>query len=170
MKYHYIVISDHQKPQEENEINLRYSKINSEWEDSKYNTDYRKVKYYSELESGINSLAFNDNVFRHFGSQIKSSWKFQIDKINYLLNNLAIEKGILYLIESQPTQSIEVITDYSMLVNAELNFTPVYLNWLSNSIAEIIHVFKGNFKKCMILDLDNTLWGGIIGDDGLENI
>ena len=26
------------------------------------------------------------------------------------------------------------------------------------------------FKKCIILDLDNTTWGGIIGDDGLENI
>jgi FkbH-like protein len=25
-------------------------------------------------------------------------------------------------------------------------------------------------KKCIILDLDNTLWGGIIGDDGVENI
>src|ERR1043166_4800933 len=25
-------------------------------------------------------------------------------------------------------------------------------------------------KKCVILDLDNTTWGGIIGDDGLENI
>jgi FkbH-like protein len=25
-------------------------------------------------------------------------------------------------------------------------------------------------KKCVILDLDNTLWGGIIGDDGMENI
>lgn len=28
----------------------------------------------------------------------------------------------------------------------------------------------GRFLKCLILDLDNTLWGGIIGDDGLENI
>ena len=29
---------------------------------------------------------------------------------------------------------------------------------------------EGNFKKCLILDLDNTIWGGIIGDDGLEGI
>jgi FkbH-like protein len=28
----------------------------------------------------------------------------------------------------------------------------------------------GKFKKCVVLDLDNTVWGGIIGDDGLENI
>ncbi len=30
--------------------------------------------------------------------------------------------------------------------------------------------YNSIFKKCLILDLDNTLWGGIIGDDGIENI
>lgn len=28
----------------------------------------------------------------------------------------------------------------------------------------------GKFKKCLVLDLDNTLWGGIVGDDGWENV
>lgn len=27
-----------------------------------------------------------------------------------------------------------------------------------------------NAKKCIVLDLDNTLWGGIVGEDGIENI
>jgi FkbH-like protein len=35
---------------------------------------------------------------------------------------------------------------------------------------DIILAINGSFKKCIILDLDNTVWGGIIGDDGLENI
>jgi FkbH-like protein len=35
---------------------------------------------------------------------------------------------------------------------------------------DVIAAMYGKFKKCLILDLDNTLWGGIIGDDGLENI
>ena len=29
---------------------------------------------------------------------------------------------------------------------------------------------REKFKKCLIIDLDNTIWGGIIGDDGMENI
>ena len=33
-------------------------------------------------------------------------------------------------------------------------------------IASII----GNLKKCIVLDLDNTLWGGIAGEDGMEGI
>ncbi len=28
----------------------------------------------------------------------------------------------------------------------------------------------GRSAKCLVLDLDNTLWGGVIGDDGLEGI
>jgi len=29
---------------------------------------------------------------------------------------------------------------------------------------------RGKSRRCLILDLDNTLWGGVIGDDGLEGI
>ncbi|MDP9040519.1 MAG: HAD-IIIC family phosphatase, partial [Bacteroidota bacterium] len=35
---------------------------------------------------------------------------------------------------------------------------------------DLIGAMSGVFKKCLILDLDNTMWGGIIGDDGMENI
>ena len=38
------------------------------------------------------------------------------------------------------------------------------------SLAKIIRAVFGKNKKCLILDLDNTLWGGVIGDDGLEGI
>lgn len=41
---------------------------------------------------------------------------------------------------------------------------------ISLSIAKIIRAILGKNKKCLVLDLDNTLWGGIIGDDGVENI
>jgi FkbH-like protein len=36
--------------------------------------------------------------------------------------------------------------------------------------ARLISSIKGRARKCIILDLDNTLWGGVIGDDGLEGI
>ncbi|HMK36644.1 MAG TPA: HAD-IIIC family phosphatase [Desulfomonilaceae bacterium] len=36
--------------------------------------------------------------------------------------------------------------------------------------ARLVGAHKGTAKKCIILDLDNTLWGGVIGDDGIENI
>ena len=41
---------------------------------------------------------------------------------------------------------------------------------LTFSIAKIIKSVLGKNKKSVICDLDNTLWGGVIGDDGVEGI
>ena len=38
------------------------------------------------------------------------------------------------------------------------------------SLAVMIRAILGKNRKCLVLDLDNTLWGGVIGDDGMENI
>ena len=41
---------------------------------------------------------------------------------------------------------------------------------LSFNVANIIKSVYGKNKKVFSLDLDNTLWGGIVGDDGADNI
>lgn len=42
--------------------------------------------------------------------------------------------------------------------------------YLSFNVANIIKSIYGKNKKAFNLDLDNTLWGGIVGDDGAENL
>lgn len=41
---------------------------------------------------------------------------------------------------------------------------------LSFNVANIVKAIYGKNKKGLVLDLDNTLWGGVIGDDGVEGI
>ena len=41
---------------------------------------------------------------------------------------------------------------------------------LAFQVANIIKAIFGKNKKALALDLDNTLWGGIVGDDGVENL
>lgn len=41
---------------------------------------------------------------------------------------------------------------------------------LSYNVANIIKSVYGKNKKALVLDLDNTLWGGIVGDDGVEGL
>jgi len=41
---------------------------------------------------------------------------------------------------------------------------------LAFNVANIIKSIYGKNKKGLVLDLDNTLWGGVIGDDGVDNI
>lgn len=45
-------------------------------------------------------------------------------------------------------------------------FTPV----LAEEYLRYIRPLKGKTRKCIVLDLDNTLWGGIIGEDGIDGI
>ena len=51
---------------------------------------------------------------------------------------------------------------YALNVNA--------IPYLAFNVANIIKSLLGKNKKGLVLDLDNTLWGGVIGDDGVENI
>lgn len=45
-------------------------------------------------------------------------------------------------------------------------FAPLY----GDLVARVAAAVAGRSRKCLVLDLDNTLWGGVIGDDGIEGI
>ena len=45
-----------------------------------------------------------------------------------------------------------------------------FLPELTRSVARLVSTRKGRMTKALVLDLDNTIWGGVIGDDGLDGI
>jgi FkbH-like protein len=53
---------------------------------------------------------------------------------------------------------------------ARLPFAQKALPMYADYVARILGAMRGKSKKCLVLDLDNTLWGGVIGDDGIEGI
>ena len=53
---------------------------------------------------------------------------------------------------------------------AKLPFAGACLPIYAEHAARLAAAMRGKGGRCLILDLDNTLWGGIIGDDGLEGI
>src|SRR5262249_55661002 len=53
---------------------------------------------------------------------------------------------------------------YKILTTPEASYA------LASSLASQIGALRGRARKCLILDLDNTLWGGVIGDDGVERL
>jgi FkbH-like protein len=44
------------------------------------------------------------------------------------------------------------------------------LPYVANNLADMVAASLGQVTKCVVVDLDNTLWGGVIGDDGLDGI
>jgi FkbH-like protein len=53
---------------------------------------------------------------------------------------------------------------YKILLTAQAHLE------LARSLTAIVKAIYGKSRKVLVLDLDNTLWGGVIGDDGLDNI
>jgi FkbH-like protein len=53
---------------------------------------------------------------------------------------------------------------------AKLPFSSVYTPLYAEHVARTIAAMRGKSRRCLVLDLDNTVWGGVIGDDGLEGI
>ena len=52
----------------------------------------------------------------------------------------------------------------------KIHTTPEGSNALALSLASLVRALYGRTRKVLVLDLDNTLWGGVIGDDGVDRI
>jgi FkbH-like protein len=52
----------------------------------------------------------------------------------------------------------------------KLPFDETFLGIYAEHVLRLLAAARGRSRKCLILDLDNTVWGGVIGDDGVEGI
>jgi FkbH-like protein len=57
-----------------------------------------------------------------------------------------------------------------MFYLGKLLLSPQTAETFGHEIATYVNAAYGNLKKCIVTDLDNTLWGGVIGEDGPEGI
>ncbi|MEC0183484.1 HAD-IIIC family phosphatase [Paenibacillus peoriae] len=60
--------------------------------------------------------------------------------------------------------------DAKMYALGKIPFSRDFFLFVSNELKSVISGLYGQSKKLIICDLDNTLWGGVIGDDGIDNI
>jgi len=96
-----------------------------------------------------------------------------INQLNIEFANSARKTNNLYI------NDINYLSSYLGLVNwfdkslwyqAKYALSFKAIPELAFNLSKIINSIFGTTKKCLVLDLDNTCWGGIIGDDGINNI
>jgi FkbH-like protein len=125
-----------------------------------------KVIYYNYTE-------IDDAIFGNYSNKTESSFLFQLRKLNYELMLFASKNANLYLCDISSIQNqvgkINVF-QASVYINTEMVLSIDVLPKIASKTLDLIGAINGQFKKCVILDLDNTIWGGVIGDDGIENI
>jgi len=125
-----------------------------------------KVIYYNFTE-------IDDSIFGNHANKTESSFLFQLRKLNYELMSLASKKAKLYLCDISSIQNQVGKLNFfqaSIYINTEMVLSIDVLPKIASKTIDLINALNGTFKKCVIIDLDNTIWGGIIGDDGIENI
>ena len=121
----------------------------------------------------FNFTQIDDRVFGNYGNKTPDSFLFQIRKLNYLLVEKCTQYKNVFIIDIDYLQQIYGeygIKENKMYYIAKIPLSTKILPEVAKQTIDVIKAMKGKMKKCVILDLDNTLWGGVIGDDGLENI
>eukprot|EP01037_Dinobryon_pediforme_P008328 gene8328-8414_t len=94
-------------------------------------------------------------------------------KLNYELMVYAAEQPNFYICDISAIQNQvgkSAFFQTSVYINTEMVLSIDVVPLVAAKTIDLIAAMYGKFKKCLIIDLDNTMWGGIIGDDGLENI
>ena len=121
----------------------------------------------------FNFTQIDDRIFGNYGNKTQDSFLFQIRKLNYLLMEKCTQYKNVFIIDIEYLQRIygeDGIKENKMYYIAKIPLSTKILPEVAKQTIDVIKAMKGKMKKCVILDLDNTLWGGVIGDDGLENI
>lgn len=140
-----------------------YERFTTIWEalQNRYHAVIIQNNFDLPYESNIGSLAavrgrnrFVSALNEKLAIYADSHEEFYIHDLHGLSTRIGLRKW------HNPSQyaSYKFAMDYDVMPDVSLG------------LAKIIRAMLGKARKCLVLDLDNTLWGGVIGDDGVENI
>jgi FkbH-like protein len=91
---------------------------------------------------------------------------------NHRLRDLAEKEGFdLLATDARAAEDgLQSWHDPVLWNKAKQEISPLAAPVYGELVARLLAARLGRSSKCLVLDLDNTLWGGVIGDDGLEGI
>jgi FkbH-like protein len=95
-----------------------------------------------------------------------------VTKLNESLRTLADEKGT-HVLAVDTVAARDGITEWHDEALWHRSKQEIHLRVLhvyGDEVGRLLAAIRGRSYKCLVLDLDNTLWGGVIGDDGLAGI
>jgi FkbH-like protein len=141
------------------------------------------IGYLQSLRGGIKSNSNAVCIFQTFTAPVetlfgsldrvlKGTRRSLIDEVNRKLSQIVPAAGDVLVDIAGLAETVGTAAwhDTQLWNMAKLPFSdeliPLYAEHISRTIAAI----RGKSRKALILDLDNTVWGGVIGDDGLEGI
>ncbi len=112
-------------------------------------------------------------IFGSFEALVPASPYALIERLNAAIRTAAREDGVLLMDlaweaarGSYGDGLAEPVRWHQAKQLVSPNLAPLY----GDQLARIAAASAGLSRKCLVLDLDNTLWGGVVGDDGVDGI
>lgn len=121
----------------------------------------------------MNFTEIDDKVLGEYSAKVDISFIYQMRKLNFLLEEAMRSDANVYPVDLLAIQiriGAKNFFDAPMYYSAKLSASMNALPYITKAVVDVQKSILGKIKKCIILDLDNTLWGGVIGDDGIGGI
>jgi FkbH-like protein len=114
-----------------------------------------------------------ERQFGHYDLKVSQSLYSTVAELNRLIAHAARERGNVLLCDVEAMASDvgrarwfdERLWDMSKTF-CHLEFLPR----VAQALVDIVLATRGRVVKCVVVDLDNTCWGGVVGDDGPHGI
>lgn len=119
-----------------------------------------------------NLLNVADPVFGSYDRLVPSTPARVIARLNDQLAAAAASDSVLLLdiAGASERDGRDAWFDSGRWLHGKLEIAPQAAPWYGELLARIVAAQRGLSKKCLVVDLDNTLWGGVVGDDGIAGI
>lgn len=163
------------------ELNRSYgSKTFSEWEMIIEDSVQQIVSLAETLEDDLSSQIILQNMspmgrpfWGVYDAQQPEGETHLVNKFNYLLAREFQDKKSIFIWDFDGLLKRigrETVYDPKMWYLSKNPFKQSAYIKIVNDLYRYLASIIGNLKKCVVLDLDNTLWGGIAGEDGIDGI
>ena len=114
-----------------------------------------------------------ERAWGNLSRRVEGSLPNAVERVNEHLRALAAEAHNVYTVDTDYVASWvgkKAWFDERLWFYSKSFCHPEALPHVASQALDIFRAVKGKQLKCIALDLDNVLWGGVIGDDGLEGI
>ena len=111
-------------------------------------------------------------LFGDLDARVPASPRALVSRLNQAVAEAADQEGVLLLDLAgwARSQGLERWFDRTRWFHAKQLVAPTAAVFYGDLVGRMVAAVRGGTAKCLVLDLDNTLWGGVIGDDGLSGI
>ena len=141
------------------------------------------IEYLQALRNGIKTNSNAVCIFQTFAPPAEALFgsldralpgtlRSLIDGINRELAEFALGSGDVLLDVSALAETVGLADWHNTRLwnMGKFAFSVELIPLYADHVGRIIASIRGKNRKVLVLDLDNTVWGGVIGDDGLEGI